>query len=363
MKICYLADAASIHTQKWAKHFASKGNEVHIISFRNADIQNVKVHFFDTHGFISISPIASFLSKAGYILWTRKIKQLVNKINPDILHAHWATSYGLLAALTGFHPFILSTWGSDIIISPREYWIMKKFVEYSLKKTDLVTATSEMLASATEKFIYDGRSVHTIPFGVDVDLYFPATTSPRNESICIGLVKSFEEKYGVEYLIRAMKIVVDRGFNSNLVLVGDGSQFDNLVNLGRSLGISNLIKFIGKVDNSKVASYLQTMDIFVVPSISSSETFGVAVIEASSCAIPVIASDIGGLSEVVVDGETGYLIPPRNEEAIAEKIIKLIEEPELRKNLGANGRKFVLDNYDWNLCAKKMEEVYESILK
>ncbi|MCH7818930.1 MAG: glycosyltransferase [Candidatus Marinimicrobia bacterium] len=363
MKICYLADAASIHTQKWAKHFASKGNEVHIISFRNADIQNVKVHFFDTHGFISISPIASFLSKAGYILWTRKIKQLVNKINPDILHAHWATSYGLLAALTGFHPFILSTWGSDIIISPREYWIMKKFVEYSLKKTDLVTATSEMLASATEKFIYDGRSVHTIPFGVDVDLYFPATTSPRNESICIGLVKSFEEKYGVEYLIRAMKIVVDRGFNSNLVLVGDGSQFDNLVNLGRSLGISNLIKFIGKVDNSKVASYLQTMDIFVVPSISSSETFGVAVIEASSCAIPVIASDIGGLSEVVVDGETGYLIPPRNEEAIAEKIIKLIEEPELRQNLGANGRKFVLDNYDWNLCAKKMEEVYESILK
>ena len=363
MRLCSLSDAASIHTQKWAKHFASKGNEVHIISFRNADIQNVKVHFFDTHGFISISPIASFLSKAGYILWTRKIKQLVNKINPDILHAHWATSYGLLAALTGFHPFILSTWGSDIIISPREYWIMKKFVEYSLKKTDLVTATSEMLASATEKFIYDGRSVHTIPFGVDVDLYFPATTSPRNESICIGLVKSFEEKYGVEYLIRAMKIVVDRGFNSNLVLVGDGSQFDNLVNLGRSLGISNLIKFIGKVDNSKVASYLQTMDIFVVPSISSSETFGVAVIEASSCAIPVIASDIGGLSEVVVDGETGYLIPPRNEEAIAEKIIKLIEEPELRQNLGANGRKFVLDNYDWNLCAKKMEEVYESILK
>ena len=363
MKICYLADAESIHTQKWAIHFASKGNEVHIISFRKADIQNVKVHFLDTHGFISISPVASFLSKAGYILWTRKIKQLVNKINPDILHAHWATSYGLLAALTGFHPFILSTWGSDIIISPRKYWIMKKFVEYSLKKTDLVTATSEMLASATEKFIYDGRSVHTIPFGVDVDLYFPATTSPRNESICIGLVKSFEEKYGVEYLIRAMKIVVDRGFNSNLVLVGDGSQFDNLVNLGRSLGISNLIKFIGKVDNSKVASYLQTMDIFVVPSISSSETFGVAVIEASSCAIPVIASDIGGLSEVIVDGETGFLIPPRNEEAIAEKIIKLIEEPELRQNLGANGRKFVLDNYDWNLCAKKMEEVYESILK
>ena len=100
MKICYLADAASIHTQKWAIHFASKGNEVHIISFRNADIQGAKVHFLKNHGFISISPVASLLSKAGYILWTRKIKRLVKEINPDILHAHWATSYGLLAALS-----------------------------------------------------------------------------------------------------------------------------------------------------------------------------------------------------------------------------------------------------------------------
>ena len=361
MKICYLADAGSIHTQKWAKHFASKGNEVHIISFRNADIQNVEVHFLNVHGFISISPVASLLSRAGYILWARKIKRLVNKINPDILHAHWATSYGLLAALTGFHPFILSAWGSDILISPESNRLMKIIVEFNLKKADVVTATSRTLSIATKKLIYDEKPVHIIPFGVDTKLFSPSEYTPSTKEVCIGVVKSLEEEYGIEYLIRAFNIVIDKGFDCKLLIVGSGSLKEKLISLTKKLRLSKLVTFTGKINNDDIVNYLHRMDIFVTPSLS--ESFGVSVVEASSCEIPVIASDVGGLPEVIVDGETGFLIPPRNEAAIAEKIIKLIEQPGLRKNIGSNGRKFVLDNYDWNLCAKKMEEVYESILK
>ena len=91
MVICYLTDAGSIHTQQWAIHFASKGNEVHIISFRNADIDGVNVHHIDSSGSINASPSASIFSKFGYVLSSNHIKKLIKRIKPDILHAHWAT--------------------------------------------------------------------------------------------------------------------------------------------------------------------------------------------------------------------------------------------------------------------------------
>ena len=140
----------------------------------------------------------------------------------------------------------------------------------------------------------------------------------------------------------------------------DGSLRKNLVQLCDDIRISDFVTFTGKIPNHMVVSQLHSFDLFVVPSLS--ESFGVSALEASSCAIPVIASKVGGLPEVVVDGKTGYLVPPGDASAIASKIIKLIEEPSLRQQLGKEGRRFVLENYEWNSCAKKMEEIYERIL-
>ena len=362
MVICYLADAGSIHTQKWVRYFSDKGNEIHIISFRDARIAGVQVHYIKSLGTISISPTASLISKIGYLLWIGKIRRLITKIHPDILHAHWATSYGLLAAISRFHPFILSTWGNDIIISPQKYWIMRKFLEYTLKKADIVTATSKMLANATREFIYDGKPVHTIPFGVDIDLFSPSKEKSSKSKICIGIVKALEDKYGIEYLIRAFKIVVEGGYESNLLIVGEGSLRKNLEELTESLALTDSVRFVGKVDNNEVVKYLHMIDIFVVPSISPSETFGVAAIEASSCEIPVIASDIGGLSEVIIHSKTGFLVPPKDPEAIASKLIFLIKDPLLRRKLGIQGRLFIKSSYNFKNCGSSMQKQYNKIL-
>jgi len=103
------------------------------------------------------------------------------------------------------------------------------------------------------------------------------------------------------------------------------------------------------------------MDIFVIPSIR--ESFGVAAVEASSCSIPVIASDIGGLPEVVIDETTGFLVPPRDENAIADRIISLIDDPELRSQMGNEGRKYVKSIYDMQICGSLMKRKYEEILQ
>ena len=364
MRILILGDAQSPHILRWVRYFAYKRHEVHLLTFRYCEIENVIVHNIQNYGFINISPVASLISKFGYVLFLYKIKKMIYHIKPDILHAHWGTSYGLLGAFSGFHPFILSTWGNDIIESPKNNWFMEKLIKYNLDRADVVTSTSKMLVKETKKYIDKPKQIYHIPFGVDMKLFTPKSNKNTNGPICIGTVKALEKKYGIEILIRAFNKVLQYGYDDiGLLIVGSGSLYTRLKKLTIDFHITNHVIFTGKVHNDEVVNYLHKIDIFVVPSISESETFGVAAVEASACALPVIASQIGGLSEVVIDGETGILVEPNNVEALSNKLLSLLEDPLKREELGKNGRKFVEYEYSWEICGEKMENIYIDTIK
>ena len=131
--------------------------------------------------------------------------------------------------------------------------------------------------------------------------------------------------------------------------------------MAESLGTNSSITFAGKVENDEVVHYLHKMDIFVVPSISESETFGVAAVEASACGLPVIASNIGGLPEVVIDGKTGFLINPGNIDDLTEKLLILINDKMMRKKMGEEGRNYIEANYRLEECGLMMESVYNEL--
>jgi glycosyltransferase involved in cell wall biosynthesis len=104
------------------------------------------------------------------------------------------------------------------------------------------------------------------------------------------------------------------------------------------------------------------IDVFVVPSVLDSESFGVAAVEAAACGLPVVASRVGGLVEVVRDGETGFLVPPRDTESLVNKLTALIGSPDMRAQMGANGRALVEREYSWTTCMEKMSQIYESTI-
>jgi len=362
MKICYLADAASIHTQKWIRFFADRDHEVHVVSFQDADISTVTFHRIEVSFPLKTSPTATWYEKIGYLFHLNAARKLVRRLSPDILHAHWATSYGLMGALSNWHPFILSTWGSDVFDFPRKSFWHKRMIEFTLRRADDVTATSRMLADETKRYMSADRPVHTIPFGVDIDRFRPQT-SARRGGVTVGIVKKLEKKYGVEHLIRAFATITSAHPEARLLIVGDGSEEMALRELARQLGIEKSVIFAGFTKNDRVPYYLHQMDVFVVPSVMSSETFGVAAVEAAACGLPVIASDIGGLPEVVIDGQTGFLVPPAAPAAIAEKLLLLIENLPLRRKMGEAARKFVERNYIWEKNAGKMEKLYRSAVE
>src|SRR5258708_32669943 len=123
MNICYLANVQSIHTQRWARHFARRGCEVTVVSFQSGVIEGIPV--------IQL-PCISAYRRIGIVLNLNKVRQLVRQIDPDTLHAHYVTSYGLAGALADRHPLVITAWGTDVLVSPEESWICRQIVRFAL---------------------------------------------------------------------------------------------------------------------------------------------------------------------------------------------------------------------------------------
>ena len=354
MKICYLADINSAHTHKFLEYFMKKGHDIHVISLGNGKYEGVTVHELNVDD--SVMKNSSEGGKLGYLKKIKQIKQLVNEIKPDILHAHYASSYGLLGALTKFHPYIISVWGSDVYDFPVKSPIHKMIIKYNLKKADCILSTSNVMKAETEK--YTNKEIIVTPFGVDIEKFF--VNKVEHDEIIIGTIKTLEEKYGVQYLVKAFAKVKEENKDKKLELRigGRGSQREYLEKLCDELGIKNYVKFLGFLSPDQVITEFQKFDISVFPSTLDSESFGVAAVESEACGTPVIVSNVGGLMESTKPGVTSLVAEKMNVDDLAEKINKLVQNKELREKMGEDSRKFVEENYSLEKNFEDIEKIY-----
>jgi glycosyltransferase involved in cell wall biosynthesis len=219
------------------------------------------------------------------------------------------------------------------------------------------------MAKETRK--YYERPITVTPFGVDCHLFrrLDENTNASNEFV-VGIVKALEEEYCPDILLRSFALVSQKYRERKklrLMFAGEGPLRKKLVRLAEDLGVREITDFLGFVPHSRVPEVLNSLSVFVV--VSQRESFGVTVLEASACSIPVIVSSVGGLPEVVQDGVTGIIVPPRDVEATAAAISRLIDDDRARHAMGVAGREFVLQNYEWSENAGRMERLYESLFR
>jgi len=359
MKICYLGDANSIHTKKLCCFFRDKGYDVSVISLNDGEIEGVKVYSMA----MKIENQGNSIAKVRYLRNIIKIKKLVREINPDILHAHYATSYGLLGSLVNYKPYIISVWGSDVYDFPKKSFIHEKLLKYNLKKADLILSTSKVMADETKKYI--DKDILITPFGVDIDKFkINNINKTVEDGLVIGTIKTLEEKYGIEYLIKAFQIVKNRNKNLNIKLkiAGKGSKESDLKKLCKELNIENYVEFLGFVNPNDVPNIFNSFDIAVFPSILDSESFGVAAVEAEACGVPVIVSDVGGLMESTKPNYSSFVTKRKDSNDLANKLEKLLLDDELRKSMGMNARKYVEDNYNYIDNFDYINDIYLDLL-
>jgi glycosyltransferase involved in cell wall biosynthesis len=217
---------------------------------------------------------------------------------------------------------------------------------------------------ALEARKYTDNEIFVTPFGVDCGKFSPMPDLKPKDKIIIGTAKTLEPKYGIEYLIRAFELLVkkDSTLPLELHIAGEGSLEESLKKLVKQLTIEDKVKFLGFIDHNKVPDVLNTFSVYVAVSIEESESFGVAVVEAEACGVPVVVSNIGGLPEVVKDGETGFMVPPKEPKATAEAIERILLDEKFRQKLSINARKFVLEKYDWEENFKVITEIYKKAI-
>ena len=360
MKLAILASRSSIHTVRWANAMVGRGYEVHLITMHpGGDALHKSAHVHQL-------PIPA---PSGYYLNVWNVRRLLQELRPDLLHTHYAGGYGLLGRLSRYHPYLLSVWGREVYDVPQQSFLHKHIIAANLQAADHLCSTSHAMAAQTRRLCSTLPDISVTPFGVDVKHFRPTGEKRDVETLTIGTIKTLQPKYGVDILIAAFAMARNRltGINAKvasklrLLIVGDGTERTQLEKQARDLEVDDVTTFSGKVPHDEVSTHLNRLDIYVAPSRLDSESFGVAIIEASACERPVIVSDVGGLPEVVEDGVTGLVVERENVEATAEAMMKLIRNPSLRRSMGAAGRQRVLERYDWEENVSRMERVYEKV--
>jgi len=363
LRLTYVSDAMNVHTHRWVGYFRDLGCEVKVISYRDWEIPGVEVyvHSLPPTGLSKVPPFKQFHTLSDYA-HVRKMLAWA-----DIVHVHFIYRFRFNIVYRGLPRLVVSTWGKDIITDSDEpepksevYW--KKFV---LNQATVLTATTHFLAEETRKYSPEGREIHVIPFGVDLEKFNPANCprkDPDEQPFRIGFLKHLRTKYGPDTLIEATKILRDRDYNIRAILAGVGHEEEDLRRLARSIGVGRIVDFVGRVPHEEVPAFMANLDVFVMPSRWESETFGVAAVEAEAMEVPVVATKVGGVPEAVDDGKSGILVAPDNPEAIADAVAGLLDDPAARQKMGEHGRKFVRENYEWIENASRMRVIYENLL-
>lgn len=366
VKILFLANAASIHTVRWVNALSDRNHEVHLVyKYDDKPIDNKINDKVILHQL-------KYSGTKGYFLNVIRMKRLLRKIKPDIVNAHYASGYGTLARLSKLNPLILSVWGSDVYDFPYQSTFKMKLVTKNLLYADAIASTSHCMAEQVEKLLPSyNREIQVTPFGVDVNKFCSENNyNDSLNSIKIGTIKTLAPKYGIDDLIKSIRLLIDNLVEKGLEeiaskikvhIYGDGKQKIELEELIHNLNLNDIVHLKGRIPNDEVPNALKELDIFCLTSVF--ESFGVSAVEAMAMKVPIVATDVDGFKEVIKTEETGFIVERNDLKTLAEKIEKLVLDKELRKYMGAQGRKRVLELYNWENNVNTMVELYKKIIK
>ena len=343
------------------RFFAEKGHETHLISVEPCDLPNVALHQLKPPNH---APRAVVL--AALML---QIRKFIKGIRPDVLHAHYASSYGFWGALTRVHPFVFTAWGSDILIDPNRSRFSRWKVRHVLRRADLVTSDGHHVIDKMVQLGCDKERIRLVSFGVDTEKFSPSAKDENlkkaldlpSDSLMVISARNLEPIYDVESLIRAIPPVLKKVPKTKFIVVGPGEQRNYLEDLSHSLGVANAVRFIGPIPNDQLPRYFASADVHVSTALSDSG-IAVSTAEAMASGLPVVVTDVVDNRSWIRDGEGGFLVPPKDPASLAERITYLLQEQEVRRSFGAINRKIIQERNEYRTQMELMERLYKELL-
>ena len=330
-----------IASYNMAELLAKRGHEVHVVTSLD---EGMPKEGFEKGFYIHRLPKGR-VRLAGAFIFSLDMVRMIWKINPDIIHVQsFGIAFPALISKKILHiPYVICGHGTDVY---HPDWFTKLILKTIIINADSVIALTEDMKKAMQ-IIYN-RDVSVIPNGINLNEYTERLPIQREASSgkSILFVGRLHPVKGVRFLLYAMQIVHEEIPDARLILVGDGEEREFLENLTDQLGIRGCVDFIGKVSHERIPDYMFQADMFVLPSLS--ESFGIVNLEAMASGLPIVATRVEGVPDIIEDGVNGYLVEPKNHHELATKIIYVLEDENRAKKISdANKEKVKIYSYEY----------------
>lgn len=286
----------------------------------------------------------------------------------EIIHVHWPLPHFLFGFVAGKMcqaPIVISFHGAELIAVRHKFQVLRPFLRWTIAKADRITANSTYTARAIQSILK--RPVHIVPFGAGLPENLPRTTpqhqSPNEHNILF--VGRLVERKGVKYLVEAAAILKQK-LAVKINIVGSGPEILQLQELARRLKLENTVQFYGQVSFQELQHQYQKCSVFVLPAVIDSkgdtEGLGVVLIEALTYQKPVVASEVGGITDIIINEKTGLTVPPADSIKLAAAIERILTDEKLATQLASVGYNHVQRNYSWSTVIERLLDIYQKLL-
>ena len=355
------------HVRSLSRELAHRGHEVTVVTSQHDRTLSAE-ETVDGFRVVRVRPRFIFLQTPI----TPRMRGSLRALSADVVHAHspppLASHYaGAVASERGI-PYVV-TYHCDVELPSAFGSVVESIYRRSLGADTLRNANQVIVTTRT--YAATSRAIwrynpSVIPNAVDHRRFRPDVDGSAVRSKLrippevpiVLLVGRIVPHKGVEHLVEAARYVPDARF----LVAGGGSSLDAMKRLALSMGVEDRVRFLGRISDDRLPEVYAACDVFVLPSVSRLEAFGIVALEAMSTGKPVIVADIPGVREIIEDGRDGLLADPVNPRDLAEKIRRLLSDPEARQKMGARGREKVLESFSIERVTDRIEAVYRAIL-
>jgi glycosyltransferase involved in cell wall biosynthesis len=359
LRIAVLGDFDGQHTRRWLRVFIDRGHDVHAISFYppREPLPGVTLHVLRAGGDSRLhqpppegrgmrgsaltKQVPPNLVRLIHALRYRRagLKAVLDSIRPDVFHAHYAVEHGFYGAFAGFHPYVVSAWGSDLLLEPHKP-LGRLIARYALSHADFVTAHDPSLARrAVELGVAPGR-VETVRLGIDAAFFEgpPSVNLGTGDATAPIVIsdRALEPLYNIDIVLQAFTKLLGKHPGARLIVANDGSERSRLEGVAHDLGLGESVQFVGKLPPIELRDALAAAHVYV--SVPSSDSFALSNLEAMACGACPILSDLPSVEGMVEDGRTALLVAPGDVEALTAALSLALGDAALRREAAGLNR-------------------------
>ncbi|HEX6790775.1 MAG TPA: glycosyltransferase [Candidatus Krumholzibacteria bacterium] len=345
-----LGDARQVHLRRWGEYFAAHGYDVLAASLEDTrDFPTPIVH---------LAVPGVFPDALRYPLASVAVRRILREFRPDVISAHFVPNYGLMAALAGADPWVLSTWGSDIMSVPDRSRFHRWRTRFVLNRAPWVTSDAQVLTERIRSFGVPSERILTFPYGVVTDVFSPGAPAAEPGPLILSNRK-LESLYRVDVVVDAFSAVREALPDAALTIAGDGAEKMRLVRRADTGTAAARIRFVGGVDHAHMPALLREHHIYV--SSSPEDTTSVSLLEAMAVGLFPVVTDIPANREWIVDGENGRLVPPGEATRLAVALIDAWRDTDLRERARARNAEIIATRGRWEESMRSVHELFDRL--